>query len=85
MQEIEEYIKKLNEDLNKLGRNQYNDNKDLEYEGIKEIEIIEENYYKPIETKHAFDDDYIEYESRGDKDNNLSLIHYLNIINRHDK
>ena len=30
LQEIEEYIKKLNEDLNKLGRNQYNDNKDLE-------------------------------------------------------
>ena len=80
LQEIEEYIKKLNEDLNKLGRNQYNDNKDLEYEGIKEIEIIEENYYKPIKTKHAFDDDYIEYESRGDKDNNLSLVEYLDII-----
>ena len=29
---------------------------------------------------HAFDDNYIKYESRGDKYNNLSLEEYLNII-----
>ena len=80
LQKTEEYIKTLKEDLNKLERYQYSDNEDLEYEGIKEIEIIEENYYKPKKTKHGFDDVYIEYENRGDKDNNLSLVEYLNII-----
>ena len=85
LQKAEEYIKKLKEDLSKFGRHQYNDNEDLEYKGIKEIKnlfnkINEEDYYEPIKTKHAFDDDYIEYESRGDKDNNLSLTEYLNII-----
>ena len=41
---------------------------------------INEDYYKPIKTKDAFNDNYIEYESRGDKDKNLSLEDYLNII-----
>ena len=36
--------------------------------------------YEPIKTKHALDDDYVEYESRGDKDNNLSLEKYLEIF-----
>ena len=32
--------------------------------------------------QQAFDDDYVEYESRGDKDkdNKLSLVEYLSII-----
>ena len=29
------------------------------------------NYYKPVRTKGAFNDNYVEYESRGDKDKNL--------------
>ena len=32
----------------------------------------EKDYYKPIKTKSAFNDNYIEYESKGDKDKNLS-------------
>ena len=48
---------------------------DIDYKGIKEIEnlfnkINEEDYCEPIKSKHAFDDNYIVYESRGDKDNN---------------
>ena len=31
-------------------------------------------------TKGAFNNNYIEYESRGDKDKNLSLEDYLNIV-----
>ena len=42
--------------------------------------IAKENYYKPIEIKSAFDDSYIEYKSRGDNNDNLSLEEYLNII-----
>ena len=41
---------------------------------------IDEDYYEPIKTNVDFDGNYIEYESKGDKDNNLSLEDYLNII-----
>ena len=37
-------------------------------------------YYKPIEIKSALEGNYIEYESRGDNNDNLSLEEYLNII-----
>ena len=78
-------MKDLKENLNKLKRHRYNIIDNIDYKGIREIEnlfnkINEEDYYEPIKTKFAFDDDYIEYESRGDKDNNLSLVEYLNII-----
>ena len=33
---------------------------------------IDENYYKAMRTKSAFNSNYIEYESKGDKDKNLS-------------
>ena len=63
---------------------QYNDNEDHDYKGIRQIgnlfnEINEEDYYKPIKTEDS-DDKYTEYEIRGDKDKNLSLEDYLNII-----
>ena len=46
---------------------------------------------KPIKTKDAFNNNYIEYESRGDKDKRLSVREYLymimpyleNMINNH--
>ena len=84
LQKAEEYLKELKEDLNKLKRQRYNIIDGIEYKRLKEIKnlfnrINEEEYYKPIKTKHAFDDDYMEYESRVDKDN-LSLEQYLNII-----
>ena len=37
-------------------------------------------YYKPIEIKSALEVNYIEHESRGDNNDNLSLEEYLNII-----
>ena len=43
-------------------------------------EEIKKNYYKPIRTKGTFNDNYIEFESRGDKDKNLSPEDYLDII-----
>ena len=39
-----------------------------------------EDYYGPTKTKSAFNGNYIEYESKGDKDKNLSPIQYLNMI-----
>ena len=56
---------------------QYNITHDIRY---LYNEIIKENYYEPIEIKIAFDDNNIEYESRGDNNDNLSLEEYLNII-----
>ena len=40
---------------------------------------FEKNYYKPIKTKSTFNNNYIEYESRGDKSKNLSPEDYLDI------
>ena len=41
---------------------------------------IDEDYYKPVKTKGAFNDNYTEYESRGDKDKKLSPEEYLGMI-----
>ena len=34
---------------------------------------IDKNYYKTIKTKSAFNSNYIEYESKGEKNKNLSI------------
>ena len=41
---------------------------------------IDGDYYKPIITKGAFNNNYIQYESKGDKGKNLSIKKYLNMI-----
>ena len=41
---------------------------------------IDENYYKPIITNSAFNSNYIEYESKGDKDKILLIKEYLDMI-----
>ena len=84
MQKTEDFFKNLKEDLKKFKKYRYN-TEDIDYKEIKEIEnlfnkISEEDYYGPIKIRDSFDEDYIEYESRGDKDNNLSLEEYFNII-----
>ena len=40
----------------------------------------DEDYYKPIRTNSSFSDNYIEYESKGDKNKTLSIKGYLNMI-----
>ena len=78
-------FKKLKEeDLNRLEKHQHHGNDGLDYKGMRQIENlfneINEDYYRPIKTKGAFNDNYMEYESRGDKDKNLSIEDYLDII-----
>ena len=41
---------------------------------------IDEDYYEPVIVRSAFDGSYIPYESQGDKEKNLSIKNYLNII-----
>ena len=96
VKKAEESLKKLKEeDCDRLEKHHYRDNDDLDYKGIRQIENlfdeINEDYYKPIKTKGAFNNNYIEYESRGDKDKRLSVKEYLymimpyleNMINNH--
>ena len=41
---------------------------------------IDEDYYKRIITKGAFNNNYVQYESKRDKGKNLSIKKYLNMI-----
>ena len=55
---------------------------DDECKGIKDLEHlfeeINEDYYKPILVKSSFNENYKEFESRGDKDKTISIEQYLN-------
>ena len=80
LKNIERYFKKLQKDLNKIEIYQYNITSDKSH---LFNEITKEDCYEPIKIKSAFDGSYIQYESRGDNDDNLSLEEYLNIIRPH--
>ena len=59
-----------------------------EYKGIRNVKdlfdlSIDEDYFEPIITKGAFNDNYIQYESKGDKRKNLSIKKYLDMIKPH--
>ena len=58
LEEVEKFLSKLEEDLNRLKKHQYRDNDDLNYKGIRQIENlfdeINEDYYKPIKTRGVF-------------------------------
>ena len=82
MEEIEKNLEELERNLSKT--KEYYDYDDAEYRGIKGIKdlfdlSIGEDYYKPIITKGSFNDNYIQYESRGDKDKILTVNEYLDI------
>ena len=84
IKEIEQNLIELEESLFKL--NNYYDHNDIEYKGIKDVANLFngvstfEDYYRPTKTKSAFNGNYIEYESKGDKDKNLSPKEYVNMI-----
>ena len=76
-------IEKVEKNLYKLKK--YHDYDDIEYRGIRDIKnlfnlSIDEKYYKPIKTNDAFNSNYIEYESKGNKNKTLSIKEYLNNI-----
>ena len=63
----------------------YYDYDDIEYRGLRNLKdlfhlSINEVYYKPTITKGAFNNNYIQYESKEDKGKNLSIKKYLNMI-----
>ena len=71
-------ILKIEKNLNKLEKSlfkpkKYYDDDDPEQRRIRDVENLfiqsaDEDYWKPIETNSAFNSNYIEYETKGDKD-----------------
>ena len=75
------YLDKLEERIDKLNIT----TDDAEYRGIKEIDnlfdlSIGEDYYKPIIVVGTFNNNYIIYESKGDKNKILMPNEYLDMI-----
>ena len=84
-EKINEYHTELIRILNKKEKYRYHDRDDPDYYGIRDIEnlfgkVDEKDYYKPILVKTSFKGNYKIYESRRDKDKNLSVKQYLYII-----
>ena len=88
IKDIEQNYTELEESLFRL--NKYYDYDDVEYKGIRDVENLfsevafnqstDKHYYKPIKTNSAFNGNYIEYQSEGDKDKNLSPKEYFDMI-----
>ena len=83
VEEIEKNLPELKRNLFKA--KMYYDYDDNEYKGIRDVKdlfdlSIDEDYYKPIITNSAFNNNYIQYESRGNKDKILTISEYLDMI-----
>ena len=73
----------MKKNLSKLKK--YHDYDDIEYGGMRDVKdlfnlSVDEDYYKPIKTNDLFNSNYIEYESKGDKNKTLLIKEYLNVI-----
>ena len=84
LKKVEKFLIKLEEDINRLEKHCYRDDNDLDYKGIRQIENlfheVNKDYYKPIKIKGTFNNNYIQYENRGDKDKGLSVRKHLYMI-----
>ena len=67
IKEIEKFFLEFTKNLVELKK--YYDYDNIEYERNLFDLSIDEDFYKPISTSSAFDGDYTEYESIGDKEN----------------
>ena len=83
IKEIERNPTELEENLSKTKK--YCDYDDTEYKGITDVKdlfdlSIDEDYYKPIIVNGAFNNNYIQYESKGNKGQILTPSEYLDMI-----
>ena len=82
--EMKQITKNLSKsEINQIRKSLYDikKTKNLSKSKIKEIEkSLSEDYYKPTKTKSAFNGNYLEYESKGEKYKNLSPEEYLDMI-----
>ena len=79
------YLDELDEKILKLDK-YYRDYEDYECKGIKDIKdvfklSIDKDYYKSILVKSGYNNNYIKYESKGDKI--LTLKEYLALIEKY--
>ena len=77
------YLDELDKKMLKLDK--YHDFDDYEYKGIKDIKdlfklSIDEDHYKPILVKSGYNDNYVQYESKGDRI--LTIQDYLALIEK---
>ena len=85
IKKIEKNLRELEKSLFQLKK--YYDYDDIEYKGIRDVgnlfnQSTDEDYYKPVKSTGVFDNknNYIEYESKVDKNKNLSVKEYPNMI-----
>ena len=80
IKEIERNLLELEENLFKLKK--YYDDDDTEYKGIRYVKDLssDEDYYKPTITNGAFNNSYIQYESKGNKCKISTPSEYLDMI-----
>ena len=81
----QKYLDELDKKILKLDR-YYQDYDDSEYKRIKDLPdlfklSISEDYYKPTLAKSGYDNNYAQYESKGDKI--LTLEEYLALIEQY--
>ena len=87
-EEKDEHLRKLVRDLDNQEKYHLYDHDDIDYYEIRDIEnlfdkVNEEDCYKPLLVKSSFKGNYKYYESRGDKENKLSVRQYLSKITQH--
>ena len=78
------YLDELDKKIDKLEK--YYDHDDFEYKGIKDIKdlfklSIDKDHYKPVLVKSSYNNNYVQYESKGDKI--LSIQEYLALIEKY--
>ena len=78
------YLDELDKKILKLEK--YHDYDDHEYKGIKDIKdlfkpSIDKDYYKPALVKSGYNNNFVQYESKGDKI--LSIQEYLALIEKY--
>ena len=83
IKESEKHFLELEKNLSELKK--FYDHDNMEYKGKRYVRnllnlSIDEDYYKPIKSNGAFNSNYIEYESKGNKDKTLSIKEYLDMI-----
>ena len=82
----DKYLDDLDKKIFKLEN--YHDYDDHEYKGIKDIKdlfkpSIDKDYYKPVLVKSGHNNNFVQYESKGDKI--LSIREYLALIEKYLK
>ena len=81
-----QYLDELDKKILKLEK--YHDYDDHEYKGIKDIKdlfkpSIDKDYYEPVLVKSGYNNNFVQYESKGDKI--LSIQEYLALIEKYLK